>query len=60
MADRSSLQYWVGRFVLYPATMLKLEHKLGRLAPGYQADMIAIDDDFVLHHSWIAGNLKRY
>ncbi|UTA49202.1 N-acetylglucosamine-6-phosphate deacetylase [Simiduia sp. 21SJ11W-1] len=45
---------------LYPASMLRLDHKLGRLAPGYQADMIAIDDNFTLHYSWIAGAAKRY
>ena len=45
---------------LYPATLLGLEHQLGRLAPGFQADMIAIDEHFVLHHSWIAGKDKSY
>lgn len=44
----------------YPAAMLRLDHKLGRLAAGFQADMIAIDDNFTLHHSWIAGAEKRY
>lgn len=45
---------------VYPAAMLGLDHKLGKLAAGYQADMIAIDDQFTLHHSWIGGCEKRY
>jgi len=40
---------------LYPAAFLKLDHKMGRIAPGYQADMILIDDAFNVTQSWISG-----
>ena len=45
---------------LYPATLLGMEHQLGRLIEGYQADIIAFDQEFTLHHSWIGGQLKSY
>lgn len=40
---------------LYPAQLLGLEGELGRLAPGYRASMIALDDQLQLTHSWIEG-----
>lgn len=40
---------------LYPAEFLKLDDKMGRIAPGYQADMILFDDAFNVTQSWING-----
>ncbi|NIZ02308.1 N-acetylglucosamine-6-phosphate deacetylase [Thalassospira lucentensis] len=40
---------------LYPAEFLKLDDKMGRIAPGYQADMILFDDAFNVTRSWING-----
>ncbi len=40
---------------LYPAAFLKLDDVMGRIAPGYQADMILFDDDYSVTHSWIKG-----
>lgn len=40
---------------LYPAEFLKLDDKMGRIAPGYQADMILFDDAFKVTRSWING-----
>ena len=40
---------------LYPAEFLKLDDKMGRIAPGYQADMILFDDAFNVSRSWING-----
>jgi len=40
---------------LYPAEFLKLDDKMGRIAPGYQADMILFDDAFNVSRSWISG-----
>jgi N-acetylglucosamine-6-phosphate deacetylase len=40
---------------LYPAQFLGLDHVLGRLAPGYQADMILFDDQFAVTRSWVKG-----
>ncbi|WP_347332211.1 N-acetylglucosamine-6-phosphate deacetylase [Marinimicrobium locisalis] len=40
---------------LYPAQMLGLEHELGRLAPGYRASLVAVDEKLNLRASWIDG-----
>jgi N-acetylglucosamine-6-phosphate deacetylase len=45
---------------LYPAAFLGLDHLLGRLAPGYQADMILFDDQFNVTRSWIKGDQQTY
>ncbi len=39
-----------------PARFLGLGAKLGHLAPGYRADMVAFDPDGVrIHETWVAG-----
>jgi N-acetylglucosamine-6-phosphate deacetylase len=39
-----------------PARFLGLGHLLGRLAPSYRADMVAIDpSDVSVHATWVAG-----
>ncbi len=39
-----------------PAQFLGLGDKVGRLAPGLRADMVAIDSDTIqVHHTWVAG-----
>lgn len=40
---------------LYPAQFLGLDHQLGRIAPGYQANLIALDQHFNVTDSWIQG-----
>jgi len=40
---------------LYPAEFLGLDHIVGRLAPGHQADMILFDDQFTVTQSWVKG-----
>lgn len=40
---------------LYPAAILGLQNSLGRLAPGYRADIVHFDDDFRVHNTWLAG-----
>jgi len=39
-----------------PATFLRLDERLGRIAPGMAASLIALDDDFNVVASWIDGN----
>lgn len=40
----------------HPATFLGLGHRLGRLAPGCRADMVAIaPDDIEVLQTWVAG-----
>ncbi len=40
---------------LYPANFLNLGHRLGRLQPGYRADMLFFDEDFTVEGAWLAG-----
>ncbi|MGH8157464.1 MAG: N-acetylglucosamine-6-phosphate deacetylase [Rhodanobacter sp.] len=39
----------------YPADFLGLGASHGRIAPGYQADLVAMDDDYRVQQSWIGG-----
>ncbi len=40
---------------LYPAEFLGLEHRLGRIAPGYEADLVPLSDDLEVRESWIGA-----
>ncbi|MFV8817254.1 N-acetylglucosamine-6-phosphate deacetylase [Haliea sp. E17] len=40
---------------LYPARVLGLEDQLGRLAPGYRANLLALDSQGSPRASWVAG-----
>jgi N-acetylglucosamine-6-phosphate deacetylase len=40
---------------LYPATILKRQDSLGRIASGYRADLTHFDDDLVVRNTWLAG-----
>jgi N-acetylglucosamine-6-phosphate deacetylase len=43
-----------------PAEFIGVGHRLGRLAPGYRADMVAIDPDPVaVRGTWVGGNETR-
>lgn len=44
---------------LHPATFLGLGHEFGRIAPGYRANLVAVDDDVRVVHTWIDGALSR-
>lgn len=40
----------------HPAEFLGLDSKLGRIAPGLRADLVAIDCKTIkVHHTWVAG-----
>ena len=39
----------------YPAEFLGLGDELGRIAPGYRADLVLLDSDLQVRGSWIAG-----
>jgi len=39
----------------YPAQFLGLGDELGRIAPGYRANLIAVDERLRVHASWIDG-----
>ncbi len=40
---------------LYPATFLGLEHERGRIAAGYRADLVQLDDDLNVRRTFIGG-----
>ena len=44
---------------LYPARFLDLDHRLGLLAPGYQADLVLFDADMHACATWVAGIAYR-
>lgn len=39
----------------YPADFLGLGASHGRIAAGYQADLVVLDDDYRVRQSWIGG-----
>jgi N-acetylglucosamine-6-phosphate deacetylase len=39
----------------YPAAFLGLDGELGRIAPGYRADLALLDDDLQVRRTWIGG-----
>jgi N-acetylglucosamine-6-phosphate deacetylase len=39
----------------YPAEFLGLGSELGRIAPGYRADLVLVDDEIVVVDTWIDG-----
>ncbi len=40
---------------LHPATFLGLDDCYGRVAPGYHADLVLLDDDLTVRATWIRG-----
>jgi N-acetylglucosamine-6-phosphate deacetylase len=45
---------------VHPAQFLGLGDRLGRLAPGMRADMVAIDPDSIeVRHTWVAGVMEQ-
>ncbi len=39
----------------YPAEFLGLGNELGRIAPGYRANLVAADERLTIHETWIDG-----
>jgi N-acetylglucosamine-6-phosphate deacetylase len=40
---------------LYPAQFLKVDHDLGRIAPGYRANLVHLTDTLAVTRTWIDG-----
>ncbi|EIM26281.1 N-acetylglucosamine-6-phosphate deacetylase [Microvirga lotononidis] len=40
---------------LIPAQFLRLDHELGRIAPGYRADLLLLDGSLQVQQTWIRG-----
>ncbi|HEV7137757.1 MAG TPA: N-acetylglucosamine-6-phosphate deacetylase [Steroidobacteraceae bacterium] len=43
---------------LYPAEFLGLSHELGRIEPGYRANLVLADDELNVLESWIDGQTE--
>jgi len=43
---------------LHPAAFLRLDHELGRIAPGYRASLVLLDDDLQVQDTWIDGEAQ--
>jgi N-acetylglucosamine-6-phosphate deacetylase len=41
----------------YPAEFLGLGNQYGRIAPGFHADLVALDDDMQVINTWISGEI---
>ena len=52
---RVSLETAVRMASATPAAFLGLADRLGRIAPGYQADMVLLDQALAVRRSWIGG-----
>ncbi len=39
----------------YPAAFLGLGQRIGRIAPGYDADLVLLDEDGAVRRTWIGG-----
>ncbi|WP_445500897.1 N-acetylglucosamine-6-phosphate deacetylase [Microvirga sp. G4-2] len=40
---------------LVPATFLRLDRELGRIAPGFRADLVLLDEGLHVQETWIGG-----
>jgi N-acetylglucosamine-6-phosphate deacetylase len=40
---------------LVPAAFLRLDHELGRIAPGYRASLVLLDESLQVRQTWIDG-----
>lgn len=45
---------------LYPASWIGVEDRMGRIAPGMQADMVLLDAELQVKASWIKGDSEFY
>lgn len=45
---------------LYPAGIMGLDRQLGRIAPGYRADLVHFDASFAVHNTWLAGEREQH
>ncbi len=41
----------------YPAAFLGLGHELGRIAAGYRANLVLLDDELQVQKTWIEGRI---
>ena len=42
---------------LYPAESIRIDHRYGRLAAGYVANIVHLDNELDVNHVWIDGDV---
>ena len=45
---------------LYPAEYMQVDSFLGRICPGYRADLVHFTDDYRVTHTWVAGEDRQH
>lgn len=45
---------------LYPAEFLGLADQIGRIRPGFDADLVLLDEDLQVTATWIRGDMARH
>ena len=45
---------------LYPAEFLGLADQIGRIRPGFDADLVLLNEDLQVTATWIRGNMARH
>lgn len=43
-----------------PAEFLRLDNELGRIAPGFRANFVLLDDDLAVQRTWIDGSAELH
>jgi len=43
----------------YPAAFLGLEKSFGKVTAGFRADLVALNEDYSVYETWIAGACQR-
>jgi N-acetylglucosamine-6-phosphate deacetylase len=45
---------------LYPAAFLAMDQRLGRVSPGFRADLVHFDPAFTVCNTWVAGEHRTH
>lgn len=55
-----SLEEALRMAALYPAEFMQLESELGRVKAGHRADLVHFNEEFVVQHTWVAGDHQAH
>ena len=45
---------------LYPAQFMQVDDYLGRIVPGYRADLVHFSEDYRVTATWVAGDMRSH
>lgn len=43
---------------IYPAKAINMDHELGYIKPGYQANFVSLDENYTVTNTWIKGEIN--